>query len=99
MDNNDNKINTLEELNKLKNELPNVGLLRRTLTNTSNALKRTFTVSSTSTKLFSDVFQYDESVVINNEPEFPKSYGCNISRKPTKQELDNINMDLEWIIN
>ena len=99
MDNNEDKNKICEQLSKPKDELANVELLKRTLTNTTNALKRTFTVSSKSTKLFSDVFQYDESVVINDGPEFPKSNGCNISRKPTKQELDSINMDLEWIIN
>ena len=65
MDNNqDITSNTNPQVHDLDNS--NSNFLRRSITNTSNVLKRTFTVSSKSVDLFTNVFQYDESVVIKD---------------------------------
>ena len=100
MDSNSDNVNQSKPIEDIThfNETTNVGLLRRTFTNTSNVLKRTFTVSSNSVKLFSNAFEYDDSVVVKDDTIVP-SNGCQLSRRATKQELDNINKDLEYIVN
>ena len=98
MDNNqDITSNTNPQVHDLDNS--NSNFLRRSITNTSNVLKRTFTVSSKSVDLFTNVFQYDESVVIKDVSDISQLRESAITRRPTKQELYNINKDIEYLVN
>ena len=98
MDNNqDITSNTNPQVHDLDNS--NSNFLRRSITNTSNVLKRTFTVSSKSVDLFTNVFQYDESVVIKDASDASQLRESAITRRPTKQELEKINKDIEYLVN
>lgn len=77
-------------------DFDNTSFLRRTITNTSSALKRTFTISNNSIKSFSNVFEYDENIIISDGNFSADNF---VNRKPTKTELDNINKNLEFSLN
>lgn len=82
--------------NEIQNESDsiNYNLLKRTITNTSNMLKRTLTVSSNTVSTFTNAFEYDDNIAITDL----STYVNKIYRQPTKEELNNINKELDYII-
>ena len=82
--------------NEIQNESDsiNCNLLKRTITNTSNMLKRTLTVSSNTVSKFTNAFEYDYNIAITDL----SAYVNKIYRQPTREELNNINKELDYII-
>ena len=76
--------NNSDNSNLSNNELMNSNLLKRTVTNTANALKRTFTVSNSTITSFSNNFEFDDNIAIKDLSTSFNTDECNIWRRLTK---------------
>ena len=97
MNNKDNKeVSKYMQENTKIADYDNTSFLRRTITNTSSAIKRTFTIPSSSIESFSNAFEFDENIIIRDNNIKVDAFE---NRKPTKAELENINKNLEFALN